>query len=383
MTSAASSECQEADGSEGLPLVGRPPQATHGTEEMEFFLPELPRLLPSAYHPNAVEIEVRSNAWVCRHLQSCFTDEQALLLYLRQRAGLYGAAVSPLADERRAGDIADFYQYVTVVDDAVAGAATSERQARTALARITDGFGVDSDDTSPLVRAGADLWRRIAPGLSPAQVVRFKEGLASSLGGYADEVPHRHAGRVLDLESYLALRVFSFGWPFVALMTEYGAEVDMSDLHPTPGFELANGHAVRQMILFNDLLSWRKEHARADTMNAVAVLKHTDSLTLQDAVNALCRLIEDEGRAYLAARDRILHGPLGARPEVITYFSAVDHLIGGTQAYHYLTPRYFGDGYTPDGATSGWLSLTEPLARLRPHPAGCPVDTGQRLTTSR
>ncbi|WP_327167702.1 terpene synthase family protein [Streptomyces subrutilus] len=368
MTSAPPSGRQDTDRPQELPLVGTPPQAVHGAQETEFFLPELPRLLPSAYHPNAVEIEVRSNAWVCRHLQSCFSDEQALMSYLRQRAGLYGPAVSPLADEQRAGDIADFYQYVTVMDDAIAGAATDEQQARTALARITDGFGTDTDDTSPLIRAGADLWRRITPGLSPAQVGRFKESLASSLGGYADEVPHRHAGHILGLDDYLALRVFRFGWPFVALMTEYGAGIDMTGLHPTPAFEAANGHAVRQMILVNDLLSWRKEHARADTMNAVAVLQHTRGLGLQDAVDALCHLIEDEGRAYLAARDLILGGSLGTRPDVAAYFDAVDHLIGGTQAYHYLTPRYFGDGYAPDGSTSGWLSLTEPLARLRPHP---------------
>ncbi|MFI5987521.1 terpene synthase family protein [Streptomyces sp. NPDC051555] len=244
MTSAPPSGRQDTGQPEALPLVGTPPQAALGTTETEFYLPELPRLLPSAYHPNAVEIEVRSNAWVCRHLQSCFTDERALLSYLRQRAGLYGPAVSPLANEQRAGDIADFYQYVTVMDDAIAGAATSERQARAALTRITDGFGTD-DDTSPLLRAGADLWRRITPGLSPAQVRRFKESLASSLGGYADEVPHRHAGRVLALDDYLALRVFSFGWPFVALMTEYGAGVDMTDLHPTPDFKRAGGRYAR------------------------------------------------------------------------------------------------------------------------------------------
>ncbi|WP_326680869.1 terpene synthase family protein [Streptomyces sp. NBC_01237] len=373
MTSAVPSSRQDTDRPQELPLVGTPPQAAHGTQETEFYLPELPRLLPSAYHPNAVEIEVRSNAWVCRHLQSCFTDEQALLSYLRQRAGLYGPAVSPLADGQRAGDIADFYQYVTIVDDAIAGTSTSEQQARGALARITHGFGTETDDTSPLIRAGADLWRRITPGLSPAQVGRFKESLAISLGGYADEVPHRHAGHVLALDGYMKLRVVSFGWPFVALMTEYGARVDMIDLHPTPEFEKANGHAVRQMILVNDLLSWRKEHARADTMNAVAVLQHNDNLDLQDAVNALCHLIEAEGRAYLTARDRILNGPLGGRTDVATYLDALDHLIGGTQAYHYLTPRYFGDGYAPDGSTSGWLSLTEPLARLRPQPQRTPT----------
>jgi len=38
----------------------------------EFYLPELPRLLPFAYHPKAAQIEFASNGWVRRMLGTCF-----------------------------------------------------------------------------------------------------------------------------------------------------------------------------------------------------------------------------------------------------------------------------------------------------------------------
>ena len=84
-----------------------------------FLLPELPRLLPVAYHPKAAPIEFASNGWIRRELGGCFADEDQLLAFLRQRNGLYGPLTVPYADERRARDIADWYQYVTVIDSFV------------------------------------------------------------------------------------------------------------------------------------------------------------------------------------------------------------------------------------------------------------------------
>ncbi|WP_329560586.1 hypothetical protein [Kitasatospora sp. NBC_01266] len=85
----------------------------------EFFPSELPGLLPYAYHPHAAEIEFASNGWIRARLGDCFAGEAELLHFLRQRNGLYGPLTVPRADRRRARDIADFYQFVTVVDSFV------------------------------------------------------------------------------------------------------------------------------------------------------------------------------------------------------------------------------------------------------------------------
>jgi hypothetical protein len=359
-----------------LPPVGTAPPARDGdgTEVVEFFIPELPRLLPVAYHPKAAQIEFCSNAWVCRMLESCFADERALLAFLRQRNGLYGSLTVPTATEERAQNIADFYQFVTVVDDAGADRSTvgaGHDRARAAFARIMTAFGPegDVDDDFSYARAAADLWRRIAPHLTDPQVQRFRDSLEANLRASGTELSYRSTGTVPDLDTYLTLRVDSFGFPFIVLLTEYGAAVDMTGLHPTPDFVALHRHAVRQMILINDVLSWRKEHALHDTMNAIRVLRAHRGLTLQQAVDTACGQAEHHETEYIAVRNRIRGGPLGARADVRTYLDALDHMIGGSQEFEYLTPRYYGDGYVWDGSTSGWISLTAPVTRFRPEPA--------------
>ncbi|SFC40856.1 terpene synthase family protein [Streptomyces aidingensis] len=341
------------------------------TTPREFHLPELPRLLPVAYHPHAARIEILSNGWVRERLGACFADENRLLRFLRQRNGLYGALVAPAAEFDRARAIADFYQYVTVIDTLTGdrtALGASQHGARRVFTEIMAGFGPGPDTAgrTPFATAATDLWRRISRGLSPAQQERLRGSLLAFLRGCATEVPYLHEGRVPDLDTYMTVRTDSFGCAFLILLTEYAMAVDTGDC--AEALKEAHRHAMRQLILVNDLISWRKEHALRDTMNAVRVLCDHRRLPLQEAVDRLCGMVGHHERAYVAARDAVLAGPLGDRADVRAYLSGLDHLIGGSQEFEYLTPRYFGDGYVWDGATSGWLSLTAPVTRFRDVP---------------
>jgi hypothetical protein len=342
----------------------------------EFFLPELPRLLPVAYHPRAAQLEFRSNGWVCRRLGGCFAREEDLLSFLRQRNGLYGPLTVPEADDQRALDVTDWYQYVTVIDSLASDRSAlgaDEADARAVFAGIMADFnsGREGSEDLPYGRAGQDLWRRISPGLSSAQRRRFADALETFLRGCATEIGFKLTDRVPDYETCMAVRMDSFGCDFIRLMTEYAAEVDMTDCEPL--LTDLHLHGMRQMITVNDLLSWRKEHAQEDKMTLVRVLIEREGFDLQQSVERLCELVEHHERAYLAARDRLLHGPYGSRPDIRSYLRGLDHLIGGSQEFEYLTPRYFGDGYVWDGSTSGWISLTAPVTRFRPWPGHDPA----------
>ncbi|MCC2280711.1 hypothetical protein LKL35_35760 [Streptomyces sp. ET3-23] len=336
-----------------------------------FFLPELPRLLPYAYHPQAAQIEIASNGWVRRFLAESFATEADLLFFLRQRNGIYGPLTVPHADRQRAQDIADWYQYVTVIDSSVSDCSTLGGSAEGAVKVFTQiladfGTGMPTDGEFPYGRAGQDLWRRISPGLSQAQIGRFTASLESFLNGCTVEISAKLRDRTPDYESCMAVRLDSFGCDFIELMTEYGAEVDMTELIP----ELAEVHlhCRRQMTIFNDLLSWRKERAQDDKMTVVRVLTEVEGLGLQTTVDRLCVLVEEHERAYIAARERLLTGPLGSRPDVRRYLSGLDYLMGGSQEFEYLTPRYFGDGAAWDGSTSGWVDLNAAVTRFRSRP---------------
>ncbi len=349
----------------------------------EFFLPELPRSLPFAYHPKAAQIEFASNGWVRTQLGACFATEEDLLAFLRQRNGIYGPLTVPNADEQRARDIADWYQYVTVIDSFVSDRSAlgaSDGKARDVFATIIADFRGDGDPANdlPYSRAAKDLWKRISPNLSPAQVSRFAASLEAFLRGCATEIHSKITKNVPDYEACLAVRMDSFGCDFIELLTEYGAAVDMSDV--LPQLTEVHQHCRRQMIIINDLLSWRKERAQDDTMTVVRVLTERDGLSLQDAVNRLCALVEHHEKAYIEARDDLLSGPLGTRGDVRTYLTAVDHLMGGSQEFEYLTPRYFGDGSAWDGSTSGWVDLHASVTRFRSQP--WPVGTVETPATA-
>ncbi|WP_239340466.1 cytochrome P450 [Frankia sp. CiP3] len=351
--------------------------------EREFFLPALPRSLPFAYHPKAAQIEFASNGWVRTELAGCFATEADLLAFLRQRNGIYGPLTVPNADEQRARDITDWYQYVTVIDSFVSDRSAlgaSDGKARNAFASIIADFRGEGDPANdlPYSRAAKDLWKRISPGLSPAQVSRFTASLEAFLRGCATEIHSKITNNVPDYEACLAVRMDSFGCDFIELLTEYGAAVDMSDL--LPQLTEVHQHCRRQMIIINDLLSWRKEHAQGDTMTVVRVLTERDGFSLQDAVNRLCALVEHHEKAYIEARDDLLSGPLGTRGDVRTYLTAVDHLMGGSQEFEYLTPRYFGDGSVWDGSTSGWVDLRASVTHFRSQP--WPVETVETPATA-
>ena len=337
----------------------------------EFFLPQLPRLLPYAYHPQAAQIEIASNGWIRRFLADTFASEPDLLYFLRQRNGIYGPLTVPHATYQRALDIADWYQYVTVIDSFVSDRSAlgaSAEAAREVFKRILADFDGDlpTNPDFPYGRAGQDLWRRISPGLSAAQVRRFAASLEAFLRGCATEIQAKLTDRVPDYETCMAVRLDSFGCDFIELMTEYGNEVDLSELIP----ELADVHlhCRRQMIIINDLLSWRKEHSQDDKMTVVRVLIEREGLGLQQAVDRLCELVEHHEKAYIAARDELLARPAGQREDVRRYLSGLDYLMGGSQEFEYLTPRYYGDGSVWDGTTHGWLDLNAPVTRFRPHP---------------
>lgn len=342
----------------------------------EFFLPELPRSLPFGYHPKAAQIEFASNGWIREYLGDCFAGEEELLFFLRQRNGLYGPLTVPEADEGRARAIADWYQYVTVIDSFVSDRSAlgaSDGDARDLFARIMTAFtrepgensGLNDIDDFAYGRAARDLWRRISPGLSPRQIERFTASLAAFLDGCAVEIRAKLSGDIPDYESCMAVREDSFGCAFLKLLTEYGAEVDMTGLAASGVLDEVHRHAMRQLIIVNDLLSWRKEHAQEDTMTTVRVLCDREGLALQDAVDRLCVLVEEHEKSYREARDRLLDEPVGNREDLVAYLRGLDHLVGGSQEFEYLTPRYFGDGSAWDGSTSGWLSLDDPVARFR------------------
>lgn len=343
------------------PVTARPDEDTY------IHIPELPGLLPVAYHPQAAQIEFRSNGWLRRFTEEYFGDESALLGYLRQRNGLFGPVIMPYADTESCQAITDFFHLVALIDDDSANRSASESgllQAREVFPQILASFahGVTASEDIPYGQAVQNLWQRISPGLTQPQMERFHGGLEKFLRASAAEVPYRQSHTAPDMDTYLAIRQESFCFDLMLVLIEYALGIDMSDVAETGMLDELHDHAIRQLIFVNDVMSLRREYAQGDTLNAVQLLRYNEHLPIQEAVDSIYREIEKHERTYVAARDELLHGRVDA--ELRAYITGVDHLLSGCQEFQYLTPRYYGDGAVWDGSTSGWINLTEPIARF-------------------
>ncbi|GIJ29519.1 hypothetical protein Vqi01_46810 [Micromonospora qiuiae] len=336
----------------------------------EFFLPELPRLLPVGYHPKAAQIEIASNGWVRRCMGGCFASEDDLMCFLRQRNGLYGPLVVPDAEEDRAQNVADWYQFIAALERLAADRPADEaaHHVSQVVQEIVVGPQSGSgDEPSPYGCAARSLWSRISVGLTGAQVQRFAKIVEMVANRHVPELalPSASPGERLGLQDRMAARVSQHGCGFLELLTEYAAGVDMSEFIGSPVLAETHEHTRWHLILVRDLLSWRRLHDQPGQLTAIRILLEEDGLPLQAAVNRLCELIEYHERAYITARSRILAAPVGNRADVRAYLIGLDQLIAGNQEHEHLTSRNLGDGAVWDGTTCGWLSLDTPVASFR------------------
>ncbi|MDG6110109.1 hypothetical protein Daura_20995 [Dactylosporangium aurantiacum] len=335
-----------------MPDSSPPPTGRH------LYLPELPRLIPVAYHANAVQLETASNNWVRRFLGDCFAGEEELLRFLRQRNGLYGPLTVPEGEPAKVLCVSDWYQLVNAIEAIGAGSLLGG-----VVAGVKDGAGAGQPGSAYL-DAARDLFGRIVVGLSQAQRQRLDQGLAALHAEVVSPVPALPSTDVPDLDTCLDRRAARMRYRVLGLLTEFAAEVDMTPFIGAHEFQQLHAHACRQMIIVSDLLSYRTAQRKTTPMNAVRLLNERDGLPLQDAVDRLCALVEHHERAYIAARSRILASPLGNHPDTRVYLVGMDHLVAGSQEFAYITPRHFGDGAVWDGTRSGWYSVDEPVTRL-------------------
>ncbi|MEV0135907.1 hypothetical protein AB0H83_46630 [Dactylosporangium sp. NPDC050688] len=335
-----------------------PDSSTPPPTGRQLYLPELPRLIPVAYHANAVQLETASNNWVRRFLGDCFAGEEELLRFLRQRNGLYGPLTVPNAEPEKALCVSDWYQLVNAVETIGAGSLLGG-----VVAGVKDGDSAGQPESSYL-NAARDLFGRLVVGLSQAQRERLDQGLAALHAEVVSAVPALPPTDAPDLDTCLDRRAARMRYRVLGLLTEYAAAVDMSPFVGTPEFRELQAHACRQMIIVSDLLSYRTAQRKTTPMNSVRLLNERDGLPLQDAVDRLCELVEQYERAYIGARSRILATPLGNHPETRVYLVGLDQLVAGSQEFAYITPRHFGDGAVWDGTRSGWYSVDEPVTRL-------------------
>ncbi|MGA5134836.1 terpene synthase family protein [Streptomyces olivoreticuli] len=205
--------------------------------------------------------------------------------------------------------------------------------------------GAEEHPGTALSRATLDVWQHIRPGMPPQQRDRFRTHVQIYLDGRVKEVTARHAKEPPDLEPYLQLHRSTVRLGFIYVLAEYCLGIDLTHhmAEHLKEFEAIHTLATDQFVLFNGLLSLRKEVGDGEILNSIIVLAHHEGLSLQEVVDQVFARAETTEKQFVTLRSEVLAGPLGQATNIQSYSQELGHIISGSREYEYYAPRYSGN----------------------------------------
>ena len=314
---------------------------------------ELPPIwcpLESAVHPRVKEVHKRAEEWI-RASGMCPTERECAWAAASHSADFYARFV-PEADEERLLATALWVYWGFAFDDARCDSGPlSSRPGQFAIlaGRVQRALEAPSvrDTSEPFIPPLQDIVARFRSLGTPAQVRRFADAHRAWLSGVAWQIGNQAAGRMPDLDEYLAMRVLASGGEPTFAMVELanGPEVPSGELHH-PAVRALTEMAITVAALDNDRHSMRKELLRDNAdQNIFSVLMHHQDLSRQEAVEASIALRDRVLARFLVVHDRV-------RPKageaLARYLQGLRHGIRGNAEWGVRVPRYLSMGASPD-----------------------------------
>lgn len=273
-------------------------------------IPPLYFPFPGAIHQNIATAQEHTDKWVRRfHL---LPDE---LAYRRWRTAKFTrlcAQTHPHVSPEIFKIIADWKTWLFIFDDycELAGINKHPEQLppiNSRLLAILQGEKPTHRD-APLVRALADIRRRVEPHVSSEWMNRFTANMKDACQAAVWEAANHTQGITPDLATYLKMRLFlsavypTFDW----------IEVEVNKEMELPNQVRANQTVQKLTLIANNVISWSNdiislemEMERGDVHNLVLVLQREHQLTLQEAINRAAELCNNEVRKFMDLKSRL------------------------------------------------------------------------------
>ena len=309
---------------------------------LELSLPagRLPRPLD---HPRGQRIREQHDAWFRARIAGVGLPAERRLFAECEGVSLM-CRVLPGADADRLLGICLAASVLFLLDDVTDGDSAETGRADQYLAVLA---GADAVDGSAHLRLLGQTLDRVRQGVAPRLWDRFTSGFSEVVRAAAV----KSRAPVGDYRGYLAVRRADAAFDLVGVAIEHGLGLDLA-----LGEErLAAFHdaCFEHTILVNDLLSYRKEYAAAEPMNAISVLRRTEGLDLQAAVDALCLRLRAAEDVYFALAAELDAGYGGTHPALRPYLDAWGQMLSGNLAWSLACRRYHGAG-------GGWTADAVP-----------------------
>ena len=316
-------------------VAGRPQLPRNGIV-LDLALP-YGRLLPAGDHPDREALRERHDAWFRERIAGVGLKAERRLFEECEGVSLM-CRVLPGADGERLLGICLAASVLLLLDDVTDGDSDETAHAERYLAVLG---GASADGGSAHLRLLAQTLARVREGVSEKLWARFTAGFSEVIATAAG----KSTAPVADYPGYLAVRRADAAFDLVGVAIEHGLGLDL-DLDPAASAAFLDA-CFEHTILVNDLLSYRKEYASDEPMNAIGVLRRTSGLELQEAVDLLCVRLAAAEEAFFAEGARLLaRGSTSPGDEAAlrTYLDAWALMLSGNLAWSLACPRYHGTG---------------------------------------
>lgn len=270
--------------------------------------PPLTCPFPAAINPQATEAQQATVTWA-RRLRLLQRDAAYRRLH-RLQYGMLMARAYPSAAPEILQIVTDWSTWLFLLDDQCdeAGMGRDPDQ----LARLHTQFltilqGMPpGKDAAPLVHALWDLHTRILAHAPEGWQGRFRRSVEQYFTANVWEATNRSQGRIPDVASYCAMRLFTSAvYPCLLL-------IELTEGLRLPA-EVCNHPDLQRLAMMtnnviswsNDIVSLEKELRQGDVHNLALILSHARKLSLQAAVNHVGALHNAEVDAFIALAQRL------------------------------------------------------------------------------
>ncbi|EFJ38437.1 hypothetical protein SELMODRAFT_402353 [Selaginella moellendorffii] len=306
------------------------------------------------------------NVWCDEFLKLQPGSEKSVFIR-ESRLGLLAAYAYPSISYEKIVPVAKFIAWLFLADDILDNPEISSSDMRNVATAYKMVFKGRFDEAALLVK-NQELLRQVKMLSEVLKELslhlvdksgRFMNSMTKVLDMFEIESNWLHKQIVPNLDTYMWLREITSGVaPCFAMLDgllQLGLEERGVLDHPL--IRKVEEIGTHHIALHNDLISFRKEWAKGNYLNAVPILASIHKCGLNEAIAMLASMVEDLEKEFIGTKQEIISSGLARKQGVMDYVNGVEVWMAANAEWGWLSARYHGIGWIPPPEKSGTFQL--------------------------